>query len=700
MEPESVAVIGASTDPGKPSGRTLRYLRHYGFHGRAYAVNPARDEVQGYPSFASLEDVPERVDLAMIVTSGKHVLAALADCVDLEIPSVVIVSAGFAETGEAGRAMQAELEARVAGSKTRVLGPNCVGIVSTRVNLAATINTGLDQNRFQFRNSGVALVSQSGAMGAFIFSQCQGKGIGLGSMLSTGNEMDVTLSDMLHASIDDPAVTSIVGYIEGIREGKPFIEALKRAQSLGKPIAMMKAGRSDTGQRAIASHTGVLAGSDKVYDAVFEQYGVHRLDTIRELADYVELAAVEHVSPGPRLSIATTSGGAGILAADYCERFGLTLAEWDSAWQARLATSLPDYSALGNPVDMTGAGGRPEVLAPVLDVLTSHPETDVALLMLGNLENNEDALVEIITERAATSPVPLVVVWVGGSGKPGAVLSARGIPCYEEPLDAIRAIAARRPAATPVTSGGAHALPVDGERQAKARALMARHGSSGALDEVASKQLLKLYGIPVVDEGVATTPDEAAALATQFGFPVVLKAVHPELHHKSEVGGVVLDLTTGSQVTQAAEAMGSRIRRELGLTVEFAVQRMVPNGQEMLIGLKRDPDFGLLLVMGAGGVLTELLDDVVIRLPVIGETEIRRALEELQAFPLLSGFRNSAPADIDALVGCVLGVIALIAEVGDHIDGLDINPVIVGAAGEGAVAVDALAFLRGEVTGS
>ncbi|MDI2098697.1 acetate--CoA ligase family protein [Ruicaihuangia caeni] len=698
MSPESVAVIGASTDPGKASGRTLRYLRHYGFHGRAYAVNPARDEVQGFPSFPSVRDIPERVDLAMIVTSGRHVLASLEDCVQREIPSVIIVSAGFAEIGDEGRAMQAELEAVVAGSRTRVLGPNCVGIVSTRVNLAATINTGLDQDRFQFRNSGVALVSQSGAMGAFIFSQCQGKGVGLGSMLSTGNEMDVSLTDMLNASIDDPAVTSIVGYIEGIRDGRGFIEALERAQAAGKPIAMMKAGRSDTGQRAIASHTGALAGSDKAYDAIFEQYGVHRLDTIRELGDYVELAAVEHVTRGPRLSVATTSGGAGILVADYCERFGLTLAEWDADWQQRLGEALPHFSALGNPIDMTGAGGRPEVLAPVLDTLVSHPGTDVALLMLGNLENNEDALVEIITEKAATSPVPLVVVWVGGSGKPGAVLSARGIPCFAEPLDAVRAIAARRPNAA--GSGRAVSEPVDEARRARALDLIAASGGAGAMDEVASKELLGLYGIPVVEERRAPNADEAASAAERIGFPVVLKAVHPELLHKSDVGGVVLDLVSGTEVHREAEAMAARIERQLGLTIEFTVQRMVPSGHEMLIGVKRDPDFGLLLVVGSGGLITELLDDVVIRVPRLDDAAIRAALQRLRAYRLLDGYRNGLRGDVDALVDSIRRVIAMISEIGDRIDGLDVNPLIVRPDGNGAVAVDALAFLRGAVTDS
>lgn len=698
MAPESVAVVGASTDPGKPSGRTLRYLRHYGFHGRAYAVNPTRDEVQGFVSFPSVKDLPETVDLAMIVASAQRVRPALEECVEREIPSVIIVSAGFAETDDAGRALQDELQGCITGSKTRVLGPNCVGIVSTRVNLAATINTGLDQNRFQFRNSGVALVSQSGAMGAFIFSQCQGKGVGLSSMLSTGNEMDVSLTDMLNASIDDPAVTSIVGYIEGIRDGAAFTDALARAQAVGKPIAMMKAGRSETGQRAIASHTGTLAGSDKVYDAVFDHYGVHRLDSIRELGDYVELAAAEHVTGGTRLSIATTSGGAGILAADYCERFGLTIPEWAPAWQEKIAAALPHYSALGNPIDMTGAGGKPEVLEPVLDALLAHPDTDVALLMLGNLENNEDALVELISAKARSSTKPLVVVWVGGSGMPEAVLSARGVPCYREPLDAIRAIAARRPVSPPVS---APALEIDADRRRRALDFLSSRTAEGrVLDETEGKHLLGLYGIPTVEERAVVTPAEASAAASELGFPVVLKAVHPQLQHKSEHGGVAINLRTAEAVTAAAETMQSRIRAELDLTISFTVQRMVPRGCEVLIGVKRDPDFGLLLVLGSGGIMTEVLDDVVIRVPVGSRSEVMAALNELRIGTILKGYRGEAPADIDALIDSVLGVVQLMEEIGDVIDGVDINPVIVGASGEGAVAVDALVFLREEKTDS
>lgn len=690
MDPRSVAVIGASTDPGKPSGRILRYLKHYGFHGRAYAVNPAREDVQGFASYPSMKALPERVDLAMIVTSGAHALGALEQCVEQEVPSVIIVSAGFAETGAEGRAMQDELEKCVAGSRTRVLGPNCVGIVSTRVNLAATINTGLDQNRFQFRSSGVALVSQSGAMGAFIFSLCQGKGVGLGSMLSTGNEMDISLTEMLHASVDDPSVTSIVGYIEGIREGSAFCDALARAQSVGKPVAMMKAGRSDTGQRAVASHTGVLAGSDRVYDAVFEQYGVHRLDTINELADYIELAAIEHTTPGPRLSIATTSGGAGILAADYCERFGLTLAEWAPEWQAKLADVLPGYSALGNPIDMTGAGGRPEILAPVLDTLTSHPDTDTALLMVGNLENNEEALVEMISERAATSPVPLVVVWVGGSGRPLSQLSSRGVPCFDEPLDAIRAIAARR--TIDVRREAVATSSIDTARRDAALSILRQGDGTGALDEVSSKRLLRLYGVPVVDEATAETPAEAAERAAEIGFPVVLKAKHPRLTHKSEAGGVVLGLTSAEDVGTVATTMAARIAADIGIAIGFTVQRMVPAGQEMLIGVKRDVDFGPMIVIGAGGVQAELWEDVVVRLPVLDDEAVRDAIGELRSAALLSGFRGAPPADIGALVRSVRGVIDLLTEIGDRIDGLDVNPILVGEDGRGAVAVDAVVF--------
>lgn len=684
-----MAVIGASTDPNKPSGRTLRYLKHYGFTGRAYAVNPHRTEVQGFQSFASVKDVPEPVDLAMIVARADQVISNLRECVESNVKSVIIVSAGFAEVGKEGFHMQQELKKVLEGGNTRVLGPNCVGIVSTRVNLAATINTGLDQNRFQFKNSDVALVSQSGAMGAFIFSQVQGKGVGLGSMLSTGNEMDVSLTDMLNASIDDPEVSSIVGYIEGIRDGEKFLATLERAKKARKPIAMLKAGRTEIGQKAITSHTGVLAGSDSIYDAVFDHYGVHRLDTIRELGEYVEIASSGNTITGNRMTVLTTSGGAGILTADYSERYGLTFSNWNDEWQQKLSQHLPSFAALSNPIDMTGAGGRPEILAPVLDIACSHPETDTLLLILGNLENNEDALIRLITEKSKTSPIPIIVVWVGGSGKPAKVLSGRGVPIYTDPLDAVKAIAARH--STP-NEDEVEKITVNNVRKELALEIVREAPSGSSLNEVQIKKILQLYNIPTVKETVAETSKELSEKSKEIGFPLVLKALHDQIPHKTELGGVIVGIQSDEELNRSAEKMSKHILKETGLVIEFTLQEMVSDGFEMLIGTRKDADFGHMLVIGSGGVQTEILKDSVITLPVLSKTLISQKINELKASKILDGFRGQKPLDRQALIDTILKIVVMIHEIGECIEDFEINPLIVKENEKGCIAVDALLF--------
>ncbi|SNR65260.1 acetate--CoA ligase family protein [Blastococcus mobilis] len=696
MQPRSVAIIGASDDGQKTGGRTLRYLDKYGYEGEVHPINPRRPTVQGKQAYPDLTAVGRPVDLAVIVTPAEHSVAALESCVAAEVPAVIMISSGFAELNAEGAQRQRELEAVLRGSSTRVLGPNCVGLVSVRSRLAATINTGMDQDRFDLRDGGIAFLTQSGAMGAFVFNMSQTRRVGLGSLISTGNEMDISFPEMMHALLDDPKVTGVAGYIEGIRDGEAFAGALRHAQEVGKPLAFLKVGRSPLGVEAIASHTGALAGTDAVYTGVFEQYGVTRIWGVEALADWAQMVDLARPPAGNRLSVTTTSGGGGVLVADHCTDLGISMATWEGEWQQKLAGALPEYLSARNPIDMAGTGGSSEALREVLALMGEHPGTDVAMVLIGNLDKEEDPLIEVLDEAHRSMDKPLVVVWVGGSGRPVVELTSRGVPAYTDPGRALQALsglmAAHRAAGRPPAA----APPVDTGRRAQARALLAeaRQAGLGVLDEFRAKKLLGLYGVPVVQEAVAQDPDHAAAEAAWLGFPVAVKLLADDVAHKSELGGVLLGLSSADEVSVAAKDMLARLPREVAEGARLLVQPMVAPGLEMLLGIKRDEAFGPVLVLGLGGTWTEVLEDVQLRLPPVSPEDVTDALSRLRSARLLGPFRGAPARDQEAVVAAAQALAELALELGDEIAELDINPLIVGARGDGACAVDAVVIPR------
>ena len=691
MEPRSVAIFGASDNGMKTSGRTLRYLGKYGYQGEIHAINPRRDIVQGRTAYRTLEDIGSPIDLAIVVTPAEHSIAAVESCVRLKVPAVIMIPSGFAELDAEGVRRQDELADIVRGSGTRVLGPNCVGLVSVRSRLAATINTGMDQDRFELRDGGIAFLTQSGAMGAFVFNMSQTRRIGLGSMISTGNEMDVSFPEMLNALIDDPKVNGVVGYIEGIRDGAAFRDALERAQDVGKPLGFLKVGRSAIGIDAIASHTGALAGSDDIYSGVFEQYGVTRIDGVEAMADWAQMVDLGRRPSGNRVSIATTSGGGGVLAADNCADLGLELASYEGEWKERLGAVLPGYVSARNPIDMTGAGGSATVMRNVVSLMDKHPGTDIVFILIGNLEQDEDPLIKTLQEAHSSMAKPLVVVWIGGSGRPVMELTSMGIPAYTDPGRALRALSAitGNRASSRQTSQG---VQVDEVRRSEARTILdeARVGGLRVLDEYRAKRLLRLYGMPVVDEVIAQDPDDAAERAADLGFPVAVKLLADDVAHKSELGGVLLNLESPEEVRAAATSILEGLPPDVSRAARLLVQPMVAPGVELLLGIKHDVAFGPVLVMGMGGTLAEVMDDVRLRLPPLTREDVVDAIGGLRAARLLDAFRGAPARDMEAVASAAEALSVLACELADDIAELDINPLIVGARGEGARIVDAV----------
>lgn len=689
LEPRSIAVIGASRDPVKISGRVLAYLGRHGYPGEIYPVNPGHDRVQGRPAYRRVADLPGPVDLAIVVLPAPAVAGAVRECVAAGVPFVAVFSSGYAETGPVGAARQRELAEAARG--TRLLGPNCLGLVNLPARVAATFTSALDQG--SLHPGPVAFVSQSGAFGSMIFGAAQRERLGFAYLVNTGNELDLEVAEVIDAVLDDPRVRVVIGYLEAVRDGPALVSAAQRALALGKPLVLVKVGRTGAGVRAAASHTAALAGADAVFDGVFRQYGIHRAGGMEELLDLARVFATGARAGGNRVTIVTISGGAGVLMADHCEQWGLVVPEWRGRWRERMAELIPEYGSAGNPIDVTATLiSRPELLAGVLRLAAEHPDTDVLAVALGNTEQAEQPLIDALL--AARGSKPVVVAWVGSSGRPLARLTEAGVAAYPDPSRAIRAVAALvaqsereragRPAAAPAPPLGPPPGPL------VVPVVPHRRDPDGRLDEYDSKRLLAAYGVPVVDEQPVADAAEAVAAADRIGYPVALKLLAPQLVHKTDRGGVVLDLASGAEVAAAADRL---LARADGLPAPaLLVQRMLPGRLELIVGARRDPGFGPVVLVGFGGVLAELLGDAAVARAPLTEVEAGALLDRLRGRSLLAGVRGSPPRDVAAVAAAVAAVSRLAADRPDLLE-LDVNPLLVGHAGEGAVAVDGYARL-------
>lgn len=660
----SVAIVGASEDGAKASGRTQRYLRRYGFTGPIYPINPTRDTVQAEPAYRSLLDLPEAPEVAVIVVAAHLVEQAVIDAGAIGVKVAIIFASGYAEVPD-GVERQTSLKQVAAEAGVRVIGPNCVGAV-VAPSLTTAFMSGLDQDRFDLADDGVAFVSQSGAMGAFILNLAQSDGLGVGTFVSTGNEMDVTMSELIASLAQTPGTRAILGYVEGIRDGAVFTQALATAQANDIPVCLMKVGRSDRGAQAAASHTGSLAGSDRVYQGVFDRYGVHRAESVQELLDLGRIFSIDRRAAGPRVSIVTLSGGAGALMTDEADRLGLDIFVWGEPWQQRMAAGLPDFASTTNPIDATGIISiNDEALRHTIDVALANPETDVAVLVLGNLDGEERRICDVITACAAHSDKPLVVTWVGGSGLAPRILNAAQIPTFDDPRRAMQAVAAlsRR--------GLGRQNPA---RTADEPAAPQAPDLPDTFDEVSAKQLLAAAGVPAVPERAVQSVDEAVTVADELGYPVVVKLLSAQVQHKSELGVVRLSLADQSAVREAANDI-VRIATEHQIEDRrLVVAAMIPAGPELILGSSIDPVFGPVTVVGIGGIYTEILDDAVTRPSPVTHDEATAMVDSLKAVALLRGARNGVVVDENALADAIVGFSALSAVLGTSVESIEVNP--------------------------
>ncbi|MDO8279078.1 MAG: acetate--CoA ligase family protein [Burkholderiaceae bacterium] len=683
FRPASVAVIGASADPLRIGGRPLHYLKTGGFAGAIYPINPKRDEIQGLKAYASIKDVPARVDLAIIALPAEAAVAEAAACAGAGVGSAVIFSADFAETGEAGRARQDALTDIARRSGMRILGPNCLGIFNANIGLYCTFSSTIEE--VLPKPGRTAIVSQSGGYGSHLYVAARNRGVDVSYWITTGNECDIELGECLLWAAQQDDVDTILVYAEGVRSGEVLAEAFAAAKRAGKSVLFLKAGKSAAGSIAVATHTAAMTGSDAVYDAMFRQYGIARVGTTEEMVDAAYVCSRGVVPQRRDIALVTISGAMGVQMADAAEAAGLLVTEVPEPVTRRLKELTP-FASPRNPVDITAQAFND--LRLVEQNLSAILDTGIygSLLAFFTVTAASPGMAEPL--RALLAPLPrryprcLQILSIMGPEAISRSYEDLGYLVFEEPVRAIRAIAAAIASRAPWSE---RAVQTPGALGRNAEELAA-----AARTEPAGKALFRTLGVPVPAGGFAEDRDAALQLAQQVGFPVAVKVVAPQILHKTEVGGVVLNVADAEALAAACRRIAADVARlRPGVPIEgFLVERMAPAGVETIVGSYRDPVLGPVVVFGLGGVQAEVYHDVSIRLAPIDEAEAQRMVREIKAWPLLSGFRGRPAADVDALARVIATVSRFAADNAQQVASIDINPLIVHPDGAGAVAAD------------
>jgi acetyltransferase len=688
-------VIGATETPGSV-GRTLLWnLVSSPFGGTVYPVNPKHASVLGIRAYASMAEVPDRVDLAVIATPASRVPGVIAECVEAGVKDAIIISAGFREIGPSGRELEAQILERARPGRMRIIGPNCLGVMNPITGLNATFARG------SARPGRIGFASQSGALCTAILDWSLAEQVGFSAFVSLGSMMDVSWGDVIDYLGDDPKTQAILIYMESIGDARSFLSAAREVAQ-NKPIIVIKAGRTPAAAKAAASHTGSLAGSDAVLDAAFKRAGVLRVDTIGELFEMAEVLSKQPRPRGPRLTVVTNAGGPGVLATDSLIQAGGALAQLDDSAMARLNEDLPAAWSHGNPIDILG-DATPERYAKAVEIASSDSNSDGLLVILTPQDMTEPTqIAERLKDFANADERPILASWMGGplirAGED--ILNRAGIPTFGYPDAAAKAFAnmwryalnLKQLYETPLPSGTTD-VPIDRDR---VRAIIDEVRKSGRtlLDEIESKEVLAAYAIPTVPTVAAASEDDAVELAVKIGYPVVLKVRSLTITHKSDVGGVALDLRDESMVRAAFRRIrlsSERIEGGGGF-LGVSVQPMIRHkGYELIVGSSPDAQFGPVLLFGQGGELVETVKDSVVALPPLTYVLARRMMSETRIHKALLGVRGRPPVDLATLERILVRFSQLVVEQ-PWIAECDINPLI--ASADEIVALDARIVLH------
>lgn len=685
FRPRNIAVIGASGDLGKMASRPLAYLKKHGFPGGIYPVNPKYDELAGYKCVGDIESLPAEIDLAMISLPAELIPETVRRCAEKGIKVATILSGGFGELGtDAGRAIESELRAVIRETGIRVCGPNCQGGINLFDHVAATYSGALSSDALQA--GPIALVTQSGVFGGLVFAAAQEEGIGVGFWTSTGNEVDLTFSDFLDYVVKEDRIRVVGGYLESVKdEGEQFVGALQRARQAGKPVVLLKTGRTEAGRAAAASHTAALAGSDEGYSAAFLKGGAVRVDSADAFRDLVAAFSTGRIPRGPRVAILSISGGAATLMADECSQQGLEIAEFSDMLRARLSKVVPVFGSVANPVDLTGQlVADASLLEKAASEIIRSGEADTLAIFIGMCDGNKDALVEVIDRLASQSDLPIMVTWVAAADRTiYPQIRKLGVPIFKDPTACIDTLARMVEWSTQPD------LPAEYEAGAGVGTefvhALQKH-SSGVLSEVTVKQMLSSSGLPVPSGRLIREVGQAQQAVSAVGGDAVMKLQAVSIPHKSDIGGVRVGVTS-----DAAEKEFRALEALFPPDAEgVLVEQRVRNATECFVGIQRHPIFGPMVAVGLGGVFIEIFRDVAIRLAPVSHAEALSMIQSLKGYPILQGTRGQGGKDIDALAKLVQQISDIAVTGKELIQEMDLNPVFVRPEGEGVVIGDAL----------
>lgn len=691
-QPRGVAVAGASTTPGSLGQRLLGYLRDHGYTGGIYPVNPRYPEVGGLTCYPSVRDIPGPVDLVLALVGAERVMGTLQDCAAKGVAHVVVHASGFGEMGARGLALEQEMADYARANGMRIIGPNCIGLVNPHDHLVAGFSPLF--SRVRFEPGALGLVTQSGALGYGIVSLAVERGLRFSRIVNTGNEADLSTAELVEGLLSDDVTSTILVYSEGVKRATDWRALGSLSLERGKPVVVLKSGRSEIGSRAAASHTASLAGDDAVWDAAFRQLDMLRVDDVDDMLDLAAIFQQPRRPAGPGVGVMTTSGGAGILAVDSLSAAGLGVPAFGERTCREIQAVFPAFGTIANPLDLTGQIlSDPTLFRTALRSMVSDPVVDVLLVCFCVLQGAEvDKAVEDLLTVLAETDKPILVSRTGGEFlAPGAAvrLQHAGVPVFQTPARAARAIAGLVRFARRGRASGVAPLPAPGP----APRGWPRPGQG--LSEREAKRLLAAAGLPVTREVLVTTPAEAAAVADKMGYPVVLKIDSPDIAHKTEAGGLRLDLRDSAAVQAAFAEVVARVRafKPDALLNGCLVQEQVEGCiAEILVGVSPSP-MGPVVTVGLGGIFVEVFKDVSQRLAPLTAADAKTMLAELRGFKLLTGIRGRRPADIEALAEVVARVSQLAVQWPGQWE-LDLNPVLVMPEGQGCRIADALLIAR------
>jgi len=690
LKPEKIAVIGASRTPGKVGHELVANLLNSGFAGAIIPVNPSAAEILGLKCYPDLKAWGQGVDLSLIAVPAPLVREAVEDSIEAGAGAVAVITAGFKEVNEEGARLEKEIARLCASRRVRLLGPNCLGLINAHHRMNASFAKQMP------RPGGISVMSQSGALCTAILDWASARHLGLAKLISMGNKADLSETSFLKAFADDPETKVIVGYLESVDSGNEFLKAAEAATSR-KPVVIFKAGVTKAGVKAASSHTGSLAGADVAYGAAFKRSGIIRAETFEAMFDYSTAFAMQPLPKGDHVAIITNAGGPGIMAADAVEQSGMTVCTLAGGTATALAEKLPAAASVGNPIDVLG-DADPGRYVTAVNAAQNDPAVDAIIVILTPQAMTKPAETARAIAACNRSVKPILVSFMGGRDvMPGREeLVARNLPDYESPERAVAALRAmcdyaswlRRPPRV-VTR-----FPVNRRR---AERIIQRHLKTREFQvgEASAKDILRAYDFNVPPGQLGATVEEAVEIAEKIGYPVAMKIASPDVIHKSDLGGVKLNLGSAAAVVDAYDLMMLRIRAKVpGARLHGVyVEKMCEKGREVILGMIRDPQFGPMLMFGLGGIFVEVMKDVTFHIAPITAEEARQMLESTKSFALLKGVRGNASVDLDAISISLQRISQLVTDFPEIVE-MDINPFIVAPAGKESVAADARITLK------